>query len=90
VECEAGDQDRDEWGYCSICKLRPLDERFPAEFRAWVENLKRLYLWHKAGYSLDSEGLSFEEWGALSYITRHYELKDLQAIMPTAGTSSEK
>lgn len=65
-----------------------LDERFPAPFRAWVENLKRLYLWHKAGYSLDSEDLTFDEWTALAYITRHYELKDLQAIMPTGGTSS--
>lgn len=70
--------------------MRAIDERYPAEFRAAVENLKRLYLWHKAGYSLDSEGLTFGEWGMLAAITRYFELKDLQAIMPAAGPSSAK
>ena len=65
-----------------MCKTRPLDLKFSPEFRGWVENLKRLYLWHKAGYSLDSEGLTFAEWAALSYITRFYELKDLQSLIP--------
>jgi hypothetical protein len=79
--------DRDEWGYCSICKLRPLEEKYPNEFRSWIENLKRLYSWHKAGYSLDSEDLTFEDWGVLAFLTRYYDLKDLQAIMP-AGVPS--
>lgn len=67
-----------------MCKRRKLDERFPAEFRGWVENLKRLYLWHKAGYSMDRENLSFEQWDALARITRFYEVRDLQSIMPAA------
>jgi hypothetical protein len=51
-ECEAPDVGRDEDGYCSICKLKPLLEKFSWYFRAWVENLQRLYVWCKAGYQI--------------------------------------
>ncbi|MFB3828961.1 MAG: hypothetical protein ACE15B_19500 [Bryobacteraceae bacterium] len=79
AECPA---EKGEDGYCEVCKTRPLEEKFSADFRAWVENLQRLYLWHKAGYALESEGLSFEEWQVLGYLTRYYELKDLEALAP--------
>jgi hypothetical protein len=64
-----------------MCKLRALELRFPAEFREWVNNLIRLWSWRKAGYSLEQEGLDFNQWQALSYITRHFEVKDLEAQM---------
>mgnify|MGYP005868104013 FL=1 len=61
--------------------MRPLERKFPAEFREWVANLTRLYLWRKAGYPLAAEDLEFEEWQALAIITRHYEVKDFEALM---------
>lgn len=70
-----------ECGYCSICKLRPLEERWPADFREWVANLIRLHLWRKAGYALDREPLDFGDWQALALITRFYEVKDLECLI---------
>lgn len=71
-----------------MCKLRPLEERFPEEFRLWIGNLTRLQQWHKAGYSLEKEGLSFEDWTALAIITRFYEVRDLEAAIPRAPSGS--
>lgn len=68
-----------------MCKTRPLEQRFSPEFRAWVANLTRLYQWHKAGYSLDSEGLNFDEWNCLALLTTWYDMKALAAVMPTGG-----
>ena len=62
-----------------MCKLRALELRFPPEFRGWIENLTRLWLWGKAGYPLDREALSFEDWQALAEISRFYEVKDIDA-----------
>jgi len=79
--------DHDDDGYCSVCKLRPLNARFPEAFREWVNNLIRLYLWHKAGYQIESEELDFEQWQTLAEITRYYEVKDAEAMLKaSAGT----
>jgi hypothetical protein len=83
-QCRSPERDHDAEGYCSVCKLRPLEQKFPAEFRAWVTNLTRLYLWRKAGYPLAADELSFEEWGALAIITRWYEVKDTEAMLRAA------
>ncbi|MGE5487571.1 MAG: hypothetical protein ACM3ZB_07095 [bacterium] len=64
-----------------MCKLKPLERRFPAGFREWVANLERLYLWRKAGYPLQANDLEFEAWQALAMITRYHEVKDLEALM---------
>jgi hypothetical protein len=88
-KCEASELDRDEFGYCSICKRRPIEQRFPVEFRTWFENLKRLWLWHRAGFPLDAEPLSVSDWAALAYITRYYEVKDLQALVPVVAASGQ-
>ncbi len=68
-----------------MCKLRPLEQRFTLEFRAWVANLTRLYQWHKAGYSLDFEDLSYDEWNCLALITAWYDARALAAVMPIAA-----
>ncbi len=65
-----------------MCKLRAIEERFPEDFRAWLSNLTRLQQWHKAGYPMDREELSYEDWQALATITRFYEVKDLEALRP--------
>jgi hypothetical protein len=78
-ECEAPAIDRDEDGYCSICKLKPLEERFSLYFRAWVENLRRLYVWRNAGYRIPNEMLDFEQWEALAVISRYHQVKDAEA-----------
>ncbi|HVW07300.1 MAG TPA: hypothetical protein VHC90_01890 [Bryobacteraceae bacterium] len=36
--------------------------------------------WLKAGFR--AEGLSYEDWQALATITRFYEVKDLEALVP--------
>jgi hypothetical protein len=82
-QCPTAEADRDEDGYCSLCKRRSIEERFPVEFVGWAENLKRLWKWKKAGYDLGCEELSWWDWEALSYITRYYEMRDLQAALPT-------
>lgn len=79
------DQDRDEEGYCGVCKLRKLHDRFPFEFRAWVENLKRLYLWQKAGYPLAVDELTFADMNALAQLSRYYEVKDQEAMIRSIG-----
>lgn len=82
--------EKDEDGYCAVCKLRALEQRFPPDFRSWVGNLTRLYQWHKAGYSLDAESLGFDEWSALALITAWYEAKTMQSMLAvsTAGEGS--
>jgi hypothetical protein len=80
AECPAGSNDHDDEGYCSVCKLRPLERRFPAEFREWIANLERLYLWVKAGYPLQANDLEWEAWQGLAMITRWHEVKDLEAL----------
>jgi hypothetical protein len=75
---------RDEEGYCGVCRFRKIEARFPVDFRLWFDNLARLYQWRKAGYSLDSEGLGFQDWQALATITRFYEVKDIEAQIPRA------
>ncbi len=80
AECPAGENDHDEEGYCSVCKLKSLEYRFPTEFREWVANLERLYLWVKAGYPLRAYELEFEGWQALAMITRYREVKDFEAL----------
>jgi hypothetical protein len=65
-----------------VCKLRPLERRFPADFREWIANLERLYLWRKAGYPLRANDLEWEAWQALAIITRYHEVKDLEAMIP--------
>jgi len=72
-------------GYCTPCRLRRIDARFPQEFREWISNLTRLFLWRKAGYNLDSEPLSFEDWAALAEITRYYAVKDAEAAAKMLG-----
>jgi len=47
----------------------------------WVENLKRLYLWQKAGYPLQADDLSYTEMHALAMVTRWYEVKDQEAVI---------
>jgi len=47
----------------------------------------RLFLWHKAGYSLDNEALDYQQWQGLAAITRYYEVKDAEAMLKaSAGT----
>ena len=75
-------REHSEDGYCEVCPLRALDERFPAEFRAWVAGLIRLHNWRKAGYPISADELSAEGWDALALITRWYEVKDLEASVP--------
>jgi hypothetical protein len=62
--------------------LRPLEKKFPLEFREWLANLQRLYLWSKAGYTIPNEMLDFEQWQALAVLTRYYEVKDIEAQIP--------
>lgn len=63
-----------------MCKLKSLEYQFPAEFREWVANLERLYLWVKAGYPLRANDLEWDAWQALAMITRYREVKDLEAL----------
>jgi hypothetical protein len=86
-ECPAAIRDDD--GYCGVCKLRALEERFPLDFRAWISNLTRLSQWGKAGYPLGEEGLNYEDWQALATIRRFYEVKDLEALASRFQPSAE-
>ncbi len=52
-----------------------------------MANLTRLYLWRKAGYPLAPDDLSFEDWQALAIITRHYEVKDFEAVLRAQATA---
>lgn len=61
-----------------MCPFRKFDELYPREFREWISNITRLYTWRKAGYEIRDE-LSFEDWQALAFIARWYEVKDLEA-----------
>ena len=81
-ECPAPVCDRDEEGYCGVCKMRALQAQFPPEFRYWVSNLEQLYLWREAGYIIPNDLLDFEQWQALALITRHYKVKDLESTLP--------
>lgn len=60
--------------------MRRLDAIYPAEFRAWVEDLVRLHNWRKAGYVITEE-LCAEQWDALALITRWFEVRDAEAQM---------
>jgi hypothetical protein len=70
--------------------MRAIDERFPHEFRGWVENLKRLFLWRRAGYQIPRDELTFDQWTALATITRHYELKEQPAVVAVGAGSGGK
>lgn len=72
-------------GYCTACRLRRIDARFPQEFREWISNLTRLFLWKKAGYDVNQEPLSYEDWNALAEITRYYTVKDAEAAAKMIG-----
>lgn len=63
--------------------MRRYDALYPAEFRAWVEDLIRLHNWRKAGYVITDE-LSAEQWNAIALITRWFEVRDAEAQMAQA------
>ncbi len=78
-------EQRDGEGYCGICKFRSLEQQFPPDVRAWVDNLTRLYLWRRAGYSLDREELDFKDWQGLAGVTRCFDAREAQSAAPAAG-----
>ncbi len=82
--CETPEEFHLPDGYCEVCLLRALDLKFPLDFREWVSNLIRLHNWRKAGYPIPQDELDYEGWQALAWVTRWFELKDLEARMQGA------
>jgi hypothetical protein len=73
-----------EDGFCGMCKYRELDQTYTPEWRAWIDNLLRLWAWSEAGYRIEDE-LEFEDWQALAVIGRHYKMKDLAELAKAMG-----
>jgi hypothetical protein len=76
-----------EDGFCGMCKYRELDQTYTAEWKAWIENLQRLWAWSEAGYVIQ-EPLEFEDWEVLAVIARHYKARDMAELAKAMGGGS--
>jgi hypothetical protein len=88
ASCRAPQHDIQADGRCTVCPLRAVETKYSDEFRAWLANLTRLYGWHQAGYSLDGEELSTDQWDALAAIHRWHRVKDIEDQVRMFGASS--
>ncbi len=75
-------------GLCGNCKFRSLDQTYTEEWRQWMDNLQRLWLWSEAGYDIRDEDLSFDDWQALAVIARHFKMRDLRDLSNAIGGGS--
>ena len=77
-------------GFCAKCKMAGelkdgcrsvgLEERFPAEFRGWVNELMRITNWKDAGFDIGTLDLGFEEWEALVTIRAFYAEREREKL----------
>ncbi len=76
VKCNVPNEVADPETQClpEHCPRRRAYERYPAEFRIWVNSLTDLYDRMEAGFRVNNDELSLEEWRCLARIRQYYRM----------------